>query len=130
MNKGMKFGIAFVLIGCVVSGAFAAGTAVEKVELEVIEDFAYSYRVAVTAEVEDFLAANGVNTSLDARSVTRQIGDLRGKEVEDPVTGEVYSLGNKLNGIVTSALRAAYQGTTDPLFMEIGQLRWAIQYGE
>ena len=123
-------GVAMVLMTAIVGIATAAQTELEKVDLEMVDGVSAGYRVNPTKEIVDFLAHYGIDLGLEAKELGRAIGALSTTQIENADAEELYSLGDKLNWLVNSALAEVNREITDSVFMDIGTLRWVIPHTE
>ena len=127
--KGLKIAsIALVLTVLATSFVMASHYGAEPVDIELVADYAVSYRVAPTDEIVDFLVSNGIDSALiqaapgnaqAARALGKAV-DLLARTVEDDVI-----LGDGLNSYVNKALFGAFDNES-PFYMELGTARWVI----
>ena len=117
-----------VLIACAVSTVSAVE--VEKVDIELVDGYSVSYKIAVPDKLKNFLAANGVSPDLmesfernapNAKELSRAIDALKKTEPDDE---DDVTLNCCFNTIVNGALFSAYSSGYDPVYMDIGTLRY------
>ena len=127
----------FFMISVLVLLAFAASTIgashdynVKEERIELVEGLSVSYRLAITEELADFLVENGVSAdllgmhdrdSMKAKELTRAIEELKKTEPDDE---DDVTLNEQFNTILAHALGSAYNAGYDPVFIDIGSVRY------
>jgi len=120
--------ISIVLMAFAVSAVSAA--AVEKTDVELVEGITESYKIEVPAAMTAFLVENGISEDLvasydrdadGAKALSRAIDELKQTEPDDE---DDVTLNEQFNSIVGRALWSAYNAGFDPVYMDVGTLRY------
>ncbi len=124
--KAFKSTMVVAVMMIIGASAFATQGQVEAVNLELLEGHRVSYSVEPTEEIIDFLTSYGVDIGADDAALGRAIGMLSEQFYVRPDTEEEFDLAGLLNQLILGALSDASREVSDPVFMDIGTHRWAI----
>ena len=123
--------ISIVLMAFAVSAVSAA--AVEKTDVELVEGITESYKIEVPAAMTAFLVENGISEDLvasydrdadGAKALSRAIDELKQTELDEDADEDDATLNEQFNSIVGRALWSAYNAGFDPVYMDVGTLRY------
>ena len=130
MKKIKTIIAALMMITLASAAAVAANVEMTPVEIELVDGYTTSYKVAPTADVLGFLANNGVDVTMletgNAKTLTSQILSIYRVEPAD----EEISLKQQLVNFINAALFRAIGDGANVAYMEIGQLRWTMYPAE